>query len=113
LVIFATPTNACLMVVNWMSSPTQAIVTPTLIPSESLFHIQVTTGELWIRVPTFLNILTNFNVRKGQVVSINWWAFQLILNLLHQQWSKTEKFNRTRRIDKNMQKSIINFFQTE
>jgi hypothetical protein len=35
------------------------------------------------------------------------------LNLLHQKWRRTEKFNRTRKIDKNMHKSIINFFQTE
>jgi hypothetical protein len=74
---------------------------------------QILSGGLWIRVPKFANILTNFNVRKGQVVSINWWPFQLRLNFLHQKWSKTEQFNRTRRKDKNMHQSIINFFQTE
>jgi hypothetical protein len=37
----------------------------------------------------------------------------LILNLLHQEYSKTEQFNTTRRINKNMHKFIINFLKIQ
>jgi hypothetical protein len=40
--------------------------------------------------------------------------FQIsILHLLDQKYSKTEQFNITRRIDKNMHKFIINFLKTQ
>jgi hypothetical protein len=40
--------------------------------------------------------------------------FQILtLHLLDQKWSKTERFNTTRRIDRNMHKFIINFLKTQ
>jgi hypothetical protein len=85
------------------------------VDQESASGPYIDSSSAWVSLAlSLLRVTDRVTARHSMILITPEHRFQiLILNLLHQKWSKTEKFNMTQRIDKNMHKFVLNFFKTQ